>query len=399
MGACPSKKMHQWLTRVFKGVSDRLDEEEVKDLATFCFNAAVVDRDQDPLVQMMYDVSTSVFGADADDDPADKKSRMTATDFSIASSSHEQVSFLDVVHLFDVARPRPFLEKVFEPRALRKYVFRKKAWKRLHRKPDMARSSSASSSTVSLQSDLGAVDSLEHRGSQLKELALSKIEFEEKIAALEKKGAALEEKLESQSQDVWTHHSGFLSMVNQQAARWTEMQKTLAKLEARLRDNTILDLVDRVENLETLSANLRGESKELFQMGDTVLKVHSQIMHDLKAMLQSKSKVEPISIHGEQELIAEVKDLRLASASEAKDSPTPGQGPTSARMPDKRYESSPEIQENVQCALDHRDGNIGGAWSHGSQPKVSGKTVTSYRSAMGQRDESVCGLYSYRSCS
>jgi len=43
----------------------------------------------------------------------------------VAFSSIEQISFQDVIDLFDVHRPRPLLERIFTPVQIKRYVFHK----------------------------------------------------------------------------------------------------------------------------------------------------------------------------------------------------------------------------------------------------------------------------------
>jgi len=290
-GCMSQGSMYRWLRSVFRGVNE-LDDEEIRDLTTFCFNAAVVDKGRDPLKQMISDVSITLFGGwDGDDEtesPQQTRGRkMTATDFNEVCSSGEAMRFTDIVQLFDVARPRFFLERFFEPRALRKYIFEKKRWKKQHtphqpHTPHRPGPSSSSLSLASLSDDptLGAIASARRNDEILKDLALVNQHLEERVASLE-------EKVQYQCQEAISGQAGFLNMAKEQSAKYTEMQQKLASLETGHHGEMARDFAGRVESLESLSRNLR-DSQELFLMGDAVLKAHSQIVSDLQTILQSK---------------------------------------------------------------------------------------------------------------
>jgi len=98
----------------------------VEEFGNFCFHAVVAGNDERDVLELLRESAGSVA---YQDNPVAMVSesvgkKITPTDFNVAYSSIEQVSFQDVVELFDANRKRTRLETWFTPPEVNKYVFR-----------------------------------------------------------------------------------------------------------------------------------------------------------------------------------------------------------------------------------------------------------------------------------
>jgi len=121
--------LHERLGDVFEGLEDQLGFAEVDRLCDFCFDGIVAGKKADTIIELLKESKMSLENL-CDEEEFREKSAMAKTKiskkhFNVAFSSIEQVSFEDVIGLFDVKRPRPLLERFFTPPQITKYVFHK----------------------------------------------------------------------------------------------------------------------------------------------------------------------------------------------------------------------------------------------------------------------------------
>jgi len=208
-GCIARECMRERLMQVFRELEGKLNDEEVNDFCNFCFHGVVAAKSpEDPMNHIVKDIkdqmhmhksmSLNRMGTETEG------KKITATQFNMAYSSIEQVSFSHVVELFDVERQRGILEKFFSPDSVKKYVIAK-----AHRKKhQMATSTSdiqpavetsdIELETVEQTADSLAADSLAARKRMIMHNSQRTAELGEITSELDERTSSVEFKMEEQ---------------------------------------------------------------------------------------------------------------------------------------------------------------------------------------------------------
>jgi len=281
-GHMSKERMYHWMKRVC--VCDTLDDTELADLTNLCYNAILTVGQKSDTLERATDLFTLPLQAlDLGKDgkqlgivpPSSSKETtcISGKDFSLACASLERVRLKDVAKLFDVDRSKSLLERWFEPVTLRKYVFRKKEYRRmLQKRSSLRRSSRDSIASVCIDDTVSDIQSLKSRTSIMSDIDSISCDLAEKIARIE--GI-----IEAQSAPM----RQMQSTVNQHVEQIFNLQQTVAQ--SNLGHNDKMHLLDRVGELERFVENAKDDAK-IIESAENLVRTYSLISEELTVFLQ-----------------------------------------------------------------------------------------------------------------